>query len=218
MKATDACESFKSMNDQRSKSLSTLFLNTETVSYGSGYILQKCVSPWTEWLLYFLKTSVSFYTVEAAKSKQSGVGARALYHDKRLKDETDLSGISWALGTRCMAATLSGLFPFSFGLCLQAKDSRQTSMILYKDSNIHVPWTPPFVSDTHTHTLSSSVCASANRSVPSGITVQLQAMEVKRDSRSLWITSTPKLDSVHSINATFLWEELNNNYIAADTA
>lgn len=37
MKATEACESFKSMTDQRSKSLSTLFLNTETVSYGSGY-------------------------------------------------------------------------------------------------------------------------------------------------------------------------------------
>lgn len=37
MKAIEADESFKSMNDQRSKSLSTLFLNTETVSYGSGY-------------------------------------------------------------------------------------------------------------------------------------------------------------------------------------
>lgn len=31
---------FKSMNDQRSKSLSTLFLNTETVSYGTEYRLQ----------------------------------------------------------------------------------------------------------------------------------------------------------------------------------
>lgn len=37
MKPIEACESFKPMNDQRSKILSMLFLNTETVSYGSGY-------------------------------------------------------------------------------------------------------------------------------------------------------------------------------------
>lgn len=95
---------------------------------------------------------LSFHAVKAAKSAQSGEGAQALYHDKRLKDETDLSGISWALGTQCMAATLSGLFPICFGLCLQAKDSRQTSMIFYKDSNIHMPQTPPFISHTYTCT------------------------------------------------------------------
>lgn len=37
MKPIEAYESFKSMNDQRSKSLSTLFLNTEIVSYGCRY-------------------------------------------------------------------------------------------------------------------------------------------------------------------------------------
>lgn len=37
MKPIEAYENSKSISDQRSKSLSTLFLNTQTVSYGSGY-------------------------------------------------------------------------------------------------------------------------------------------------------------------------------------
>ncbi len=124
MKAIEAYASFESMNDQRSKSLSTLFLNTETVSYGSEYTTTLAVFFAQEHNGYcaFWK-HLPFYTVEAAKSTQSGEGARALYPDERLKDETDLSGISWALGTQYMAAALSGLFPFSSGLCLQAKDS-----------------------------------------------------------------------------------------------
>lgn len=89
--------------------------------------------------IVFSENICLFYTVEAAKTTQSGEKARALYPDERPKDETDLFGISWALGTQCIAATLSGLFPFSSGLCLQAKTQVQTSIILYKDSNIHMP-------------------------------------------------------------------------------
>lgn len=38
MKATEAYERYKSMNDQRRESLSTLFLDSETVSYGCKYM------------------------------------------------------------------------------------------------------------------------------------------------------------------------------------
>lgn len=105
MKAIEAYESFKSMNDQRSKSLSTLFLNIETVSYSAG-----CTTPVAVLLPRNIMAIVRseniclFNTVEAAKSAQSGEGAPALYPDERLKDETDLAGISWALGTQCMTA------------------------------------------------------------------------------------------------------------------
>lgn len=92
---------------------------------------------------YTLWKQLSLFTQKQHQSTQSEEGAQALYHDKRLKDETDLSSISWALETQGMAATLSGLSPLCFGLCLQAKDSRQTSMILYKDSK-HLPRTTPF--------------------------------------------------------------------------
>lgn len=119
MKASEACESFKSMNDQRSESLSTPFLNTETVSYGSGWSAQECGSGFFVCALGNIMAIVLsenicpffFCTVEAAKSTQSGERAQGLYGDKRPKDETDLSGISWALGTQCMAAALSGLSP-----------------------------------------------------------------------------------------------------------
>lgn len=80
------------MIDQRSKSLSTRFLNTETESRGSGYVTTATVFFAQEHNGYCaFRNHLPFYTVE---------GARALHPDERLKDETDLSGISWALGTQ----------------------------------------------------------------------------------------------------------------------
>lgn len=86
MKASEACESFKSMNDQRSESLSTLFLNTETVSYGSGWSAQECGSGFCVCVLVNIMAIVLsenicpfflfFCTVEAAKSTQSGERAQ----------------------------------------------------------------------------------------------------------------------------------------------
>lgn len=53
----------------------------------------------------------------------------------------------------------------------------QTLLLYHTDTQTHI---------THTHKKQfNSVCTSANKPVPSGITVELQAMEAKRDNRSL---------------------------------
>lgn len=70
---------------------------------------------------YSLWKQLSLFTQKQHQSTQSGEGAQALYRDKRLKDETDLSSISWALETQGMAATLSGLFPSALGYAYKAK-------------------------------------------------------------------------------------------------
>ncbi len=67
MKAIEAYESFKSMNDQRRKSLSTLFLNTEIVSYGSGCTSTVAVFLPRNIMAIVLFENICFYTVEAAK-------------------------------------------------------------------------------------------------------------------------------------------------------
>lgn len=176
--------------DQRS--LSTAFLNTETVSYGVGYTTRAAVFlprnimaiVFSEniSLFFFFLQSWSCKKKEKKKSTQSGDGAQALYPDERLKDGTDLSGISWAFGAQCMAATLSGLFPFGSGLRLQAKSS-SPNIYHFIQRLEHTDAPEPLL--LYTHTLNNSVCTCANRPVPSGITVQLQAMEAKRDNGSL---------------------------------
>lgn len=136
---------------------------------------------------YTLWKQLSLFTQKQHQSAQSGEGAQALYHDKRLKDETDLSSISWALEAQGMAATLSGLFPSALGYAYKPKTHAKHLWFHTKTQNICPE--PLLWYRTHVHTgartQSTSVCASANRSVPSGITVQLQAMEVKTDSGSL---------------------------------
>lgn len=84
-----------------------------------------------------------FYIDEAAKSRQSGERAKALYPDERLKDRTDLSGISWALGAQYVATTHSGLFLFCSGLRSQAKDSISNISSFY---TMMMPQTSAFMS------------------------------------------------------------------------
>lgn len=127
------------------------FLNTQTVSSGCGCNTTVCL-PRKHYGNYVLWLHLSSYKDKVKKKKitERGEWAQALYPDERLKDETDLSGISRALGTQCMAASLSGLFPFSSGLCLQAKDSSPNIYRFIKDSNTQMPQTPPFISRIHT--------------------------------------------------------------------
>lgn len=137
---------------------------------------------------YTLWKQLSLFTQKQHQSTQSGEGAQALSHDKRLKDEADLSSISWALETQGMAAALSGLFPSALGYAYKPKTHAKHLWFYTKTQNTcpepHL-WYRTHGTHRRAHTQSSSVCASANRSVPSGITVQLQAMEVKTDSGSV---------------------------------
>lgn len=70
---------------------------------------------------YTLWKQLSLFTQKQHQSAQRGEGAQALYYHERLKDETDLSSISWALETQGMAATLSGLFPSALGYASKPK-------------------------------------------------------------------------------------------------
>lgn len=154
MKPIEAYESFESISDQRSKSLSVPFLSIEIESCGFGYTTRVGVfMPRNIMAIVFSENISPFFSrVKAVKSIQSGEGARALYPHERLKDGTDLSGISWALGAQYMAATLSGLFPFSSGLCLQAKDSSPNIYhFIQRLKRTHAPNPFFYIIKTHTH-------------------------------------------------------------------
>lgn len=154
MKPIEAYESFESISDQRSKSLSVPFLSIEIVSCGFGYTTRVGVfMPRNIMAIVFSENISPFFSrVKAVKSIQSGEGARALYPHERLKDGTDLSGISWALGAQYMAATLSGLFPFGSGLCLQAKDSSPNIYhFIQRLKRTHAPNPFFYIIKTHTH-------------------------------------------------------------------
>lgn len=99
--------------------------------------------------------------------------------------------------------------PSALGYTYKPNTQVQTSIILRKDSNTLIPRTPSFfISQRRSHT--TKFCISANRPVPSGITVQLQAMEAEKRE---WITAdyiNAELHSAHRIITTFLQQKLSN--------
>lgn len=89
------------------------------------------------------------FTQKQHQSTQSGDGAQALYHNKRLKDETDLSSISWALEHKAWQK----LF-LAFSLLLWAMlASQRLSPNIYDfiQRLKHLPRTTALVSHTCTH-------------------------------------------------------------------
>lgn len=100
----------------------------------------------------------SFYTVEAAKSAQCGEGAQALYHDKRLKDETDLSGISWALGTQWQQL-FQAFCPSALGYAYKWKTHAKHLWVYTKTQTYICPksllW---YHTHTHMHTHAKQFC------------------------------------------------------------
>lgn len=199
MKASEACESFKSMNDQRSESLSTPFLNTETVSYGSGWSAQECGSGvfcvcvlgnimaivLSENICPFFFFFFAPLKLQKAHKVESGHKAFMVIKGQRMRLTFRASAGLWEHNAwQQFFLAFPPLPRLLWAMLTSQRLTPQTSMIFHRDSNIHMAPPPlrllPYHTQEHmrAHALSSSVCTSASRSVPSGITAQLQAMEV----------------------------------------
>ena len=173
------------------KSLSTLFLKKlKPVSYGSRY---------TDTIAAFLAREhngycafwkhLPFDIVEAAKTHTKWRGGMSSLSRWKAEKVTFLASAGLWEHNAWQQLVLA-FSPSALGYMLTSQRLKSKHLSIYtKEWNAHMPQTPAFISQihthTHTHTQSSSVCTSANKPVPSGITVQLQAMEAKRDNRSL---------------------------------
>lgn len=99
-----------------------------------------------------LSENICLFThLKLQKAHKVERGARALYPDERLKDETDLSGISWALGTQCMAATLSGLFPLQLWAMLTSQRLKSKHLSFCTKTQTYICPKPVLLYYTHTH-------------------------------------------------------------------
>lgn len=141
---------FKSMNDQRSQSLSMCSSTLRQCHMALNIDYSRCAFAHEQNDYYTLWKQLSLFAQKQHQSTQSEEGAQALYHDKRLKDETDLSSISWALETQGMAATLSGLSPSALGYAYKPKTHAKHLWFYTKTQNI-CPEPLLLVSHTCTH-------------------------------------------------------------------
>lgn len=163
MKAIEAYENFKSMNDQRSKSLSALFLHTERVSYCSGFTTTDALFLPRNIMAIVLSENIWLFAQlkqQKAHKVERGNKPFILIKGERMRLTFLASARLWE--DDIWRQHFMAFSPSALGYAYKPKTQVLTSIVSYKDSNVQMPETLTFILQ---HTLSSSVCSSANMAV-----------------------------------------------------